>query len=513
LKKDKRAIVIGAGLGGLSSAAYLSKNGFEVDLFDRNPHPGGYACSFVRDGYEFEAALHALSGIGPEDNRGSCYRILEGCDVARRVEFVPIEDIYTSVFPDFKVTIPKGWEAAEEAYGENFPAERKGLHRVMEFMRKMAEEMKLITGDPGLLDLLLLPVKGSHLVRSTGLTVSQALDREISDPRLKALFCNLWGYYGLPPSRLSFQLFAMANAAYIEYGSYHVKGTSQALSNAFIDAIEENGGTVHLRSGIEKINVDNGRVTGVVTEHGEEFHADYIVSNANPIHACYDLIGAQNVPNSYLKALAEGHIAVSTFNVYMGLDCTSEDLGIPPHYEVFYNEDYDTDGQYRRMFEIERQKYWVLTNYSVLHPELSPQGTSIMVITGLVDYGAWASVPPDRYVDTKNRLAAEMIEAAENIVPGLGSHIAVVEVATPLTNMRYSGNPGGSILGFDYDVTGSSMFRLPNRGPLEGLYFANAWVRLGGGFETCMTSGFLAYLEVMKDVKGVGGIKKLLPGL
>jgi prolycopene isomerase len=129
--KEKHAVVVGAGLGGLSAAAYLSKNGMEVDVFERNTYPGGYACSFVRDGFEFEAALHALSGLGPENNRGSYYRILEGCDVAKRVEFIPIDDFYTSVFPDFRVTIPFGWEEAEEAYAENFPGERKEIRNLL----------------------------------------------------------------------------------------------------------------------------------------------------------------------------------------------------------------------------------------------------------------------------------------------------------------------------------------------------------------------------------------------
>jgi len=316
--KTRHAIVIGAGLGGLSSAAYLSKNGFKVDVFERNPHPGGYACSFVRGRFEFEAALHELSGIGPPDNRGGCYKVLEGCDVARRVEFLPIDDFYTSIFPDFTRTIPHGWEAAEEAYCEQFPAERKGISRLMKQMRQLMREISLLSKASSPLDMLTFPVKGSHLIGSMGLTTAQALNREISDPKLKALFCDIWGYYGLPPSRLSWQLFAVANASYIEHGPYHVKGTSQALSNAFVAAIEENGGKVHLRNGVKKIKVAGGKVTGVVTDEGETVNASYIVSNANPITACYDLIGKENVPASYLKALAEGHVAISTYNVYMG---------------------------------------------------------------------------------------------------------------------------------------------------------------------------------------------------
>jgi phytoene dehydrogenase-like protein len=507
---EKRVVVIGAGLGGLSAAAHLARKGFSVDLFERHHMPGGYANSFVRNGFEFEASLHALSGIGPEGHRGPCYRLLEACDVARRVEFIPIREFYASRFPDFTAVIPLGWEAAEEAYGERFPRERNGLRRLMRFMRDMMNEMEAFTAKSGLLHLLSFPMRGGHLIRSTGLTLAQAMGREISDPALKALFCNVWGYYGLPPSRLAFTLFGMGNASYLEYGPYHVKGTSQALSNAFVASIEDHGGRVHLRNGIRKVEVSRGRVTGVVTERGDDVPADYIVSNANPIHCCHDLIGPDKVPAAYLKSLGEGRIAVSTFNVYMGLDCPADQLGLK-HHEFFVNESYDMEDHYQGMFRIGRQKYYVITTYNASDPQFSRPGTSVVVLTALHDYEAWSRVPPDRYAETRSRMADEMIRAADEVFPGLRDHIAVLETATPITNMRYSGNPGGSILGFDYNLTGSPMFRLSNRGPLEGLFFANAWVRLGGGYEPCITSGYLAYGEIMKDEKGLSRAGKMLP--
>ncbi len=509
---EKRVVVIGAGLGGLSAAANLARNGFQVDLYERHHAPGGYANSFVRNGFEFEASLHELSGIGPEHNRGPCYRVLEACDVAHRVEFLPIEEFYASIFPDFKAVIPLGWEAAEEAYCELFPNERKGISRLMHFMRSMFNELQWLTKGPGPMAMLSFPVKGSRLIRSFGLTTSQAIDREITDPRLKALFCNVWGYYGLPPSRLSFMLLAMGNASYFEYGPYHIKGTSQALANAFVASIEDHGGRVHLGNGAKKVEVSGGRVTGVITEHDERVPADFIVSNANPVHCCYDLIGAENVPASYLKSLGEGRIGVSSFNVYMGLDCPAEDLGLEYH-EMFVNDSYDMDEHYQAMFRIGRQKYYVITSYNASDPDFSPPGTSVVVLTGLHDFEAWSRVPPDRYVEEKTRMAGEMIDAAEEVVPGLKDHIAVLETSTPITNMRYSGNPGGSIIGYDYDTTGSPIMRLPNRGPIEGLFFAKAWVRLGGGYEPCITSGFLAFSEIMKDVRGAGTLEKLFPTL
>ncbi|MEX2725542.1 MAG: FAD-dependent oxidoreductase, partial [Candidatus Freyarchaeota archaeon] len=71
---------------------------------------------------------------------------------------------------------------------------------------------------------------------------------------------------------------------------------------------------------------------------------------------------------------------------------------------------------------------------------------------------------------------------------------------TPLTNMRYTGNPGGSILGTPYSPNNIFGSRLPQQGPLKGLYFAGAWTQIGGGFQTCIMSGMLAAQTVMAQL-------------
>jgi len=92
------AVVIGAGLGGLSGATMLAKNGLRVLLLERHNVPGGYATSFVRGRYEFEVALHELSNID-QDLRGGLYRYLEYLGVAAKVDFVIAPHLYRSIFP------------------------------------------------------------------------------------------------------------------------------------------------------------------------------------------------------------------------------------------------------------------------------------------------------------------------------------------------------------------------------------------------------------------------------
>ena len=113
--KDYDVVVVGAGLGGLSSACNLAKEGKRVLLLERHNVPGGYASSFTRGRFEFEISLHELSGLGDEHNRGPIWRLLEEYGVTKRVEFIPIPTSTAAVFPDLDITIPIGRANFERA--------------------------------------------------------------------------------------------------------------------------------------------------------------------------------------------------------------------------------------------------------------------------------------------------------------------------------------------------------------------------------------------------------------
>jgi ferredoxin-NADP reductase len=124
-----------------------------------------------------------------------------------------------------------------------------------------------------------------------------------------------------------------------------------------------------------------------------------------------------------------------------------------------------------------------------------------VVITQIAYGDPWLKLSPSDYVEAKNNMAKKVLKLAEKASPNLRDHIEVIEIATPLTNMRYTGNPRGSIIGFDENFTGTGFLRIPMRGPLEGLYYANAWVNIGGGFESCIASGAMASREVLRDME------------
>ena len=103
-------------------------------------------------------------------------------------------------------------------------------------------------------------------------------------------------------------------------------------------------------------------------------------------------------------------------------------------------------------------------------------------------------------METKNRVAGAMLRLTDRVAPGLRDYAEVVEVSTPLTNMRYARTLGGSIYGFSQPPHDNLAWRMAHRGPLEGLYFVGAWTQPGGGFEPVIMSGQMAGAAILRKV-------------
>ena len=498
---DYDVVVVGAGLGGLSAATWLSRAGKKVLLLEKHRVPGGYASSFKRGPFEFEISLHELSGLGSEQDKGPLWKLFKEAGITDRVEFVHIPEFYRSVFPDVDITIPVGRENFEEEMARNFPAEAENLRRFSSIMFEFAEEA-LKANRVGMKQVMAQPDQYPVLMQNFGKSLSDVLDPVVSDEKARAVLGQIWGYYALPPSELSFLIYALGTVSYIRFGPAHIKGTSQALSQALMDIVEENGSDVVLNNGASRILATGGKVYGVISDDGDRIDCPFVVCNSNPMTTCLDLIGADEIPDWYLRRLGAGTGGASTFNIYMGLDCTYEELGLKSH-ETFVNRNFDLDEHYRLMsapIGVEPAEI-VMTAYNAVDPGVSPPGMAVVVVTMIARAEPWLKLAPAEYNDAKEKVADGLISLAERLTPDIRKHIQVVEVSTPVTNARYTGNPAGSIIGFNETFTGTGLVRMPPRGPLEGLYFSNAWVNIGGGYEPSIYGGYITSREVLKDME------------
>ena len=491
------AVVVGAGLGGLSAATLMAHRGLSVLLAEHHNVPGGYSTSFVRGRYEFEVALHALCGLGQPEQQTSTRGYLDHLGITGMVDFLPIDDFHRSVFPGLDITVPTGREAYTETICGVFAGDEAGIRRflgrVFAVSDAFLEYEKVVTIDRplGVGTALGLPFRWPVLARYAPCTWAQVLERDVTDPQARAVLSQIWAYLGLPPSRLSFLYMSMALRGFIDLGAWYVAGRSQALASAFATRFEQLGGDLRLGCGVRRITTEGGRVTGVVTEHDEAIETGIVISNADPVTTCRDLIGVEQVPASWFRSKRSSRAGCGSLCVYLGLAASPEELGLADH-EVFFNASYDMDAQFQRMHELDVPQETVMACYNHVYPDVSPAGTTVVSLSSLMYGEPWLDLAPDEYVATKNKLAAGLLDQVEQTFPGLRANAEVVEVATPVTNMRFTRQLGGAIYGFEQPPGDAVLFRQPPKGPLPGLYFAGASSWPGGGFEPAMVSGRVA---------------------
>jgi prolycopene isomerase len=496
---DFDAIVVGAGMGGLAAAARLARTGHKVMLFERHRVPGGYGSSFRRGRFEMEVALHQISPPRTPERVRPFEEVLEGVGVLDRIDFHPLPLFYRSVLPGLDLRVPAGTQGFLDALCGAFPDEADGIRGFVELVIRVGRELEYAGQAVQPMDgsgmhpgrVAQLPVRARSLLRYGGATVSQVLGRYVSDPVAQAVITQVWGYFGRPPSSLSFLYFAAGMGIFLETGPAYIPQRSQGLSSAMVAAIQAAGGEVRTGCGVRHILQQAGRISGVITDADEHIRCPMVVSNASPLVTCRDLMDSDLVPGSFWRRLRSTTVGPSSVNVYLGLDRSAAELGLVDN-DLFISTSADPDEAYRSMGRLEEPGCFMATCHSHQLPELAPPGCSTLTLTALSMAEPWLRLEPDDYAAAKRRYARSMLDRVEELFPGVRASIEEIAVSTPLTNMRYTGQPAGAIYGFDQPPSEALIWRLPNQGPIPGLFFAGAWTLPGGGFEPTLCSGFNA---------------------
>ena len=493
-------VVIGAGNGGLTASAGLAQKGFNVLLLERHNVPGGCAPSFCRGRFEFEVALHQLSGMGTPEKPGPLRMMLDNLGVLDDLEFVEMDDLYHVAMPDgFRLTLKTSKDQVISELQERFPHEKEGIERFFDLVYSYANQMLAAfyfkDPDPSREK---YPILYSHAFKPA----IDVLDELFSDPLLKAVVSVYWGFLGLPPTRLSFAYLAMLFFVFIEFKPFHLKGGSQALSNGLINRFLSSGGTVRFNCGAKKIIVEDGAVKGVITEDGDHIPANHVISNASQVSTYVQLIDPENVPNETLREMRGRTLSPSAFVMFVGFDCEASDLGITDSTTFLMANTDITDRNLDRMQRLDiDDELMVLSCYDVADPDFSPPGTCQANIVTLKYGDPWLRVPPSDYHRVKYRCGEAMLRRVEDIFPDVRKHIEELEVATPLTHMRYLGHPNGAIYGFE-QYTKDSLFFQPGRfSPIGGLYFASGWTG-DCGFQSTLEAGLSAANSIIKKSNG-----------
>ncbi len=477
-------IIIGAGNGGLTAALTLARAGLKILLLERHNVPGGCATSFIRGRFEFEIALHQLSGLGTKEAPGPLRAMFDDLEVTDKIDFVQMENLYRYVIPDeLDITLKADRAQMTETLKTKFPKEASAIEKFFDLLYEYCQQWVAVAimRDPEA-SRGKYPLFFKYHLKSTRVV----FDEFFKDKHLMGALGMYSSYMGLPPNDLAFNSLAIIIWSYTDFKPWHVKGGSQAMSNALLDSYLEAGGEVRLNCGAKTIQVSNGKVVGVITEDGNQFSTDRVVSNASTITTYTDMIDPEHVPDEKWRELGSRTVGMSTTIVFIGFDCEPGEMDIHETTN-FITTSPEKFMDYSITKSLRPPEGVLFSCFDVDDPEFSPKGTCQASLLTAAYTEPWLKVPASKYYETKNQFAQHMLELLYRVFPKCKDHIEEIEVSTPLTNMRYLGHPGGAIYGFDQYTKDDDMF-IEKKMPIDGLYHVGSWAGMGG-FQPTLQSG------------------------
>ena len=468
---EKTMIIIGAGVGGLATGCYAQMNGYRTQIFEMHALPGGVCTAWKRKGYTFDGCIHHLAGCQPEHRQ---YRIWEELGAMPRPILHPEELVQVEDPSGKRLTVYADLDRLAQQMKELAPTDIKVIDELVRAAKgfRRFDLTSLMVGSP--VDMAkVLPVL---LPRWKWMTVTMAeAAQRFGDPFLKRAFPVI--QYGAPANPVATLLNMLAQCETRNFG-WPVGGSlafAQDIAHRYLDL----GGQIHYKARVDKILVDNDRAVGVRLADaldgtgGSEHRADVVVSNIYGRSTVMELL-AGRYADERLRALyalpldESGGLQVS-LGVRRDLSQELHTIGLLLEQPVTMAD---------RAYD-----YLPLQLFG-LDPSMAPPGKGTIKVELPTRYSYWRALYQDReqYAAEKQSVAETVIGQLEPRFPGLKGQVEAVDVATPMTSERYTGNgpafAGGLNLSLPALLTGKQHVRtLPG---LAAFYMVGQWAGFPG---------------------------------
>jgi phytoene dehydrogenase-like protein len=493
----KTILIIGAGMAGLSAGCYAQRNGFHSCIFESHFLPGGLCTSWRRGNYVFDGAVRYLTGASPQSSTHSLWRelgILQDTPIYYYDEFCRYEGRDGRVF-----RLLTNVDRLEEHMLTLSPQDEESIRDFTQAIRqftRMALPVDLTPADPiewARLGRQMLPVMFPALSWITMPLRDYA--QRFQDPLLRDA---LPAFFQLTPADFPAMLALATLAEMNDRESGYPIGGSLRLAEALATRYESLGGQINYKSQVARILVDDrlhghraARAIGVELGDGSRHFGDIVISACDGRRTIFDLLDARFIDHTIGEYYRDFVPSKSILQVALGV--ARDFTGEPPMLDFPLRQPLDLAGvPHERL---------VLKHYA-FDPTMSPPGTTVLSVWCEADYDFWKRLSADHeaYEAAKDRVAEQIIRALDDRYPGLRARVETVDVATPLTYERYTGNWRGAFAGWSMSMR--KMFMMTGRGMrktlpgLDNFYMIGQWVEPGGNVQLSAASG----RDVMKDI-------------
>ncbi len=491
-KKTGSAIVIGAGIGGIATAAHLAQNGLHVTVIEKNARAGGRCDRFSKEGHQFDTGPTLL--VMPLLYEAEFAAL--GFSLREMVDLIRVDPTYHLVFDDYSsLALTSDMKRMRDQLERIEPGSFQGLLRYLDeghrhyhlaLERLVNRDFRRASDFFSLRNLPLL-TKLKPLVKHY-----DNMDSYFDSPRLKAAFTFQDVYMGLSPFE-ALATFSMMPYSELAHGVWYPRGGMVQIVKALVEIARLAGVQFEFGTAVEQILVNGDKTQGVLLEDGRRLQADAVVANADLPYVYQNLLPEDRVARS----MAHKRYSCSTISFFWGIDRSYPSL--PPH-TLFLADDY------RANFEsiindltLPQEPSLYVHAPARLDPAMAPPGQETLI--GIAPVGHLDESGEQDWPALRDRARSRILDRLAGLGMGdLQDHIKFEVNYTPLSWRKRYNLVNGSTHGLSHTLTQLGYLRPANRHARYGnLYFTGASTHPGTGVPTALVSGRLAATRLLEE--------------
>ena len=487
LEESWDAIVIGSGMGGLTTAAVLAQQaGKRVLVLERHYAAGGFTHVFHRPGYEWDVGVHYVGEV--HDARFEARRIFDAL-TGVRLEWARMPDVYDRArIGDREYEFVSGRDRFRDRLQEYFPVERETVDRYLRAVDEAKRASMMYFAEkavPGPIARVAGGLMRCGFLRWASRTTGEVLASLGASVELAACLTAQWGDYGLPPAQSSFGIHAIVAAHYFEGAAYPVGGSAR-IAETFAPAILDAGGRIVTSAEAASVMLDRrNRAVGVRMADGREFRAPIIVSDAGAGNTFGKLLPPETPGLDAIRSeLNTTTPSLAHLCLYVGLRGSAATLGLPAA-NLWVHATPDHDANLARLSANPAAPFSSLfiSSPSAKDPQFEDRhpGRSTMEV---VTPGPWAWFEKWQetrwkkrgaaYDEWKREMSERMVAELVRQIPAAAGRIDSAELSTPLSTRHFADYSQGEMYGIASTPARFRMRGLRAATPVPGLYLTGA---------------------------------------
>lgn len=487
----KKVVIVGGGIAGLTAGILLQKAGYQTEIYEKNPLPGGQCTGWKREGFMIDNCIHWLTGTRPGSSLHELWREIGA--LGDGVELYEKEMFFSSKLNGQVLTFWRDKERTRQEMLILSPEDTAEINRLMDFVT-LAESMTVPADKP--FDAMSLPelmklgmsMKGmSKVMKAYGNMDIKELAMRFRHPLIRRAIVDYM------PAGYQAYAFIVSYATVTGGNGDIPRGGSLAMALRIAGRYKELGGVLHCNASVEKLLLNGNKAEGILLKDGTQVDADHVICACDTEFTFRSLLSEEYMP----KALKKQYEARGKYPVSSGFQIAYGVEGVFPELtgtRVFSCTPIRVGSRTVDAMSVQSYDY---------EPGFAPEGKTVLQTNFSQteeDYIWWQETYQDkeRYEQAKQEMAQEALERFVAEYPCLEGKIRILDIWTPMTYTRYCNAYKGAYMSFVNTKNAKSVTVPGTIKGLKNVYLASQWLMGPGGLPTAAAMGKFAAWRIIQ---------------